>query len=76
MEQKESKSWYAIGLVFQLGFSLALPLVVGTAGGAWLDKKFSASPLFTLIGLMVGLSIAGYTFYIDMLPLIKRNKKK
>jgi len=76
MEKEKSNSLYAIGLVFQLGFSLALPLVVGTAGGAWLDKKFSASPLFTLIGLMVGLSIAGYTFYVDMLPLIKRNKKK
>ena len=76
MEQKEFKSWYAIGLVFQLGFSLALPLVIGIAGGAWLDKRFSTSPLFTLIGLMVGLSIAGYTFYMDMFPLIKRKKKK
>jgi len=76
MEQKEFQSWYAFGLVFQLGFSLALPLVIGIAGGAWLDKKFSTSPLFTLIGLMVGLSIAGYSFYMDILPLIKRNKKK
>ena len=76
MKKGKSKSWYAFSLVFQLGFSLLIPLLISVGVGAWLDSKFSTSPLFTLIGLGIGMILAGCAVYADIKPLIKQEKEE
>ena len=68
--------WYVLSLVFQLGLSLAVPLVVGIGSGVWLDQRFNFYPRFTLLGIVVGLIVSGYTFYYELLPLITKEKKE
>lgn len=59
---------FVLSLVGQLGYMIAIPAVMGAAGGAYLDKRFETSPLFILLGL--GLAIASSSYWIW--TLIKR----
>ncbi len=50
-----------MGSVFRLlgiGWYVALCILGGGLGGYWLDGKLDISPLFTLLGLGLGLALA------------------
>lgn len=53
----------AIGTAAGLGFSLVTSLVLLIGGGVWLDRWQDTSPVFTLIGVALGLIAAGYQLY-------------
>lgn len=55
--------WKGLGGPGTLGIEIVLSVAVGLLGGAWLDKKFGASPWFTLIGLAYGLAAAARAVY-------------
>lgn len=60
-------------LVAQLvgvGWYVAICIVGGVWGGAWLDDKLGTSPLFLLIGLMLGIAVAGAGVYRMLAGLI------
>lgn len=46
-----------------LGFGVAISLAVMVGGGVWLDRRLDVAPVFTLIGLALGLISAGYQLY-------------
>jgi hypothetical protein len=46
-----------------IGWFVAICIVGGVWGGAWLDGKLGSSPLLLLIGLLLGLAIAGIGMY-------------
>ena len=46
-----------------LGFGVAISLAVLVGGGVWLDRRLDMAPVFTLIGLALGLLSAGYQLY-------------
>jgi F0F1-type ATP synthase assembly protein I len=55
MQVKIGKAWsLAMNLSWTMLFSLALPLL----GGIWLDKKLGTTPLFILIGAVLGILAA------------------
>jgi F0F1-type ATP synthase assembly protein I len=54
---------HAIGIASSLGFSLVATLVVLIGGGVLLDQWLDTSPLFTLIGVALGLIAAAYQLY-------------
>jgi F0F1-type ATP synthase assembly protein I len=51
----------ALGLVSGLGFAIAGPFIVFLFTGRWLDDRFGMSPLFLLLGLLLGFIAAGAT---------------
>lgn len=53
MKQREALS-LALSLSWTMLFSLLLPLL----GGIWLDRKLHTTPLFVLIGAVVGILAA------------------
>jgi F0F1-type ATP synthase assembly protein I len=53
----------AVGTAATLGFSMVSSLVVLIGGGVWLDNWRDTSPVFTLIGVALGLVAAGYQLY-------------
>ena len=69
---------YAVSLVWQLG----ILIVVAVGGfmflGQWCDKIFKTSPLFLIIGVILGIIIAIHGAYRFFLPLIgkKSNLRK
>ena len=50
--------WAGLGMFGMIGWSVAIPTLMGVALGIWLDKKHAQSFSWTLSLLMVGL-IAG-----------------
>ncbi len=52
-EQKTSVWLFAVGLVGQLGFMIAMPIAVFALAGSMLDKKLQTSPLFVLGGVLL-----------------------
>lgn len=43
-----------------IGWYFALCIALGIGGGVWLDSRLDISPLFTLLGLCIGLAAAFY----------------
>jgi hypothetical protein len=52
-----------IGMATTLGFGVAVSLAVMVGGGVWLDQALDIAPVFTLVGLALGLISAGYQLY-------------
>ena len=52
------KVFSTMGLVTGLGFSAVGSLLVGILGGMFLDSTLHTSPLFLIIGILLGLAAA------------------
>ena len=75
MPQKNNfKIFYAISLAWQLGFIIAIPLVVFVFLGFWVDKFLNTSPLFIILGILTGMTITVYEIYQMLVPLIKNKQ--
>lgn len=57
-----------------LGWYVALSIVLGVGGGLWLDGKLDVRPLFTLLGLALGLVVAFYGAYKMVQPLLNNEE--
>jgi ATP synthase protein I len=53
----------AIGLAAGLGCSVVAGLIIFILGGVLLDRWFDTTPLFTLIGVLLGILAAGSQLY-------------
>lgn len=49
--------WLGLGMMGLIGWSVAVPTLVGAALGLWLDKHYPASFSWTLTMLIIGLFI-------------------
>lgn len=52
---------FAFGLIGQIGFATALPLVVLGMLGRYLDRHWGTSPYLFLLGLVIGTVIVYFT---------------
>lgn len=51
--------WEALELVWDILLGIAIPTTLFALAGRWLDKRYSTSPWFTIIGLALALLVAG-----------------
>ena len=51
------------GLAFDLGLRLGLSILIGLGGGLVLDNWLHTSPLFTLVGMVLGIGAAMVTIW-------------
>jgi F0F1-type ATP synthase assembly protein I len=56
----ETPNW---GLAFDLGLRLGLSILIGLGGGLILDNWLQTSPLFTLVGMVLGIGAAMVTIW-------------
>jgi F0F1-ATPase subunit, putative len=58
-ERRRSKqsAWFGLGMFGLIGWSIAIPTLLGTLLGIWLDKHFAGKQSWTLTLLLVGLII-------------------
>ena len=54
-----------------IGWYVGLSIVLGIGGGLWLDNRVGTLPIFTLLGLLLGLVVAFYGMYRMVLPLMR-----
>jgi F0F1-type ATP synthase assembly protein I len=51
------------GVALDLGLRLGLSVVIGVVGGVLLDNWLDTSPIFTLVGVAVGIGAAMYSIW-------------
>ena len=56
-----------------LGWYVAVSILVGVGGGLWIDDQLNASPVFTLLGVLLGAALAFYGLYRMVELLFKGN---
>ena len=49
--------WLGLGMMGLIGWSVAVPTLIGAALGLWLDKRYAGSRSWTLALLAAGLAI-------------------
>ncbi len=49
--------WSGLGTMGIIGWAVAIPTLLGTAGGIWLDKKYPGKHSWTLALLIIGIFI-------------------
>jgi len=60
-----------ISLVFELGFTIAIPIVLLALGGRLLDRHFQTSPLFLLVGVLLSIIISSILVYKKTIRYLK-----
>ena len=53
-----------IGIALDLGVRLGVSVVIGLGAGLLLDNWLHTSPIFTLIGMVLGIGAAMYTIWV------------
>lgn len=53
-----------------VGWYVAVCIVFGLLGGLWLDGRVGTTPLFTLLGLLLGVALTFYGVYKMVVPLM------
>jgi F0F1-type ATP synthase assembly protein I len=51
------------GVALDLGLRLGLSVVIGVVGGVLVDNWLDTSPIFTLVGVAVGIGAAMYSIW-------------
>ena len=51
------------GIAFDLGIRLGISIILGLGGGLIVDSWLQSSPLFTLIGMVLGIGAAMITIW-------------
>ena len=68
--------WMAATRLVGVGFFIGICLLLGVLAGLWLDGKFGTKPVFMMLGLLLGLVVAGYGVYQMLLPLLRNTQDK
>jgi len=61
----------AVQLAWELGYSIAIPIVLLALAGRWADKQFETSPWFLLIGIVVSIVISSFLVYRKTKNILK-----
>ena len=70
------RRWQTALNLIGIGWYIGLSILLGVLAGLWLDDKLNTRPLFVIIGLVLGVSLAFYGFYRRLLPLIRDKQDK
>jgi len=68
--------WVAAVRLTGLGFYIGGCILGGVFLGLWIDRRFDFTPLFTFLGLGLGLLVAFYGTYRMLLPVLGRGNDK
>lgn len=71
-KDNEQKTFSALSLAWELGYSIAVPLVIFALLGRWLDRKLATSPWLFLLGIILAVSISSYLVYRKTMEIIRR----
>lgn len=62
-KEEQESPFRPLALAWELGYTIAVPLVALALGGRFLDKSFDTSPIFLLIGIFVSIFISTFLVY-------------
>ncbi len=54
---KDHTIWFGLGMFGVVGWSIAIPTLIGVAAGLWIDKTFPSRYSWTLMFLIAGICL-------------------
>ena len=75
-KDKSNNFFYAVSLGLEMGFLIALPLVIFLILGVFLDKKFETFPFYLISAMILGLVLTFFDVYYFVLPFLTKKLKK
>jgi len=75
MQKKTDNRWWLASIVGEIGFLIAIPLVVFLLLGRAIDTFFHCSPLFMLVGILLAIGTSTYIVYRRTSDMIKEADK-
>ena len=73
-KNEEKSTWNALALAWELGYTIAVPIVVLALAGRLLDRKFGTSPWLLLAGILVSIVISTVSVYLKTIKIIGKSK--
>jgi ATP synthase protein I len=71
-KQKPDSSWSSLGLAWELGYTIAVPLVLFALIGRFLDKKLGTSPFLLLAGILISIGVTSWLVYKKTREIIEK----
>lgn len=72
--------YVALGLAWQLGYTIVIPLLIFALGGRYLDQRFDSAPLLFLVGIVLSVIVTSIWLVVRMSSFTKdiaqHSKKK
>ena len=76
-EQKKAAGAYAVaGSYTSLGIQFAVTILLFTAAGWWLDGQLGTTPLFILLGTLLGAVGGFYKLYRTLMDMDEKRKQE
>ena len=66
----EGNTWSALSLAWELGYTIAIPIVALALGGRLLDKKLGTAPWLLLTGIFLSLIVSSWLVYGKTVKII------
>ena len=63
--------WNVYRLVFEVGYTVAIPLVLLALGGRYLDGQFGTKPWLMLAGILLSMFVSSFLIYRKVKDIIK-----
>lgn len=74
MKKDKTNKVSVFSLAFELGYMVAIPIVVLALLGRLIDKKLDSSPWFLLLGIIISIVVSTYWVYKKTTDIIDNNK--
>lgn len=55
--EKDRGVWFGLGMFGLVGWSVAIPTLIGVVAGIWIDRTWASSYSWTLMGLFFGVIV-------------------
>ena len=55
--EKDRGVWFGLGMFGLVGWSVAIPTLIGLALGIWIDSRWPSRYSWTLMGLIIGVAL-------------------
>jgi ATP synthase protein I len=56
-QEKDRGVWFGLGMFGLVGWSVAIPTLIGLAVGIWIDSRWPGPHSWTLMGLIIGAAL-------------------
>jgi len=78
--EKDQTIWFGLGMIGVVGWSVAIPTLIGVAAGLWIDRiwpsRFSWTLMLLIGGVMLGCMNAWYWVRKGGIPLSDPEEKE
>lgn len=68
-------TWALALRLMGVGWFVAASVVIGIVGGYWLDRWLGTTIVFTIVGVVLGTTVAFYGLYQMVKPLMDDHRK-